>query len=132
MPVITMKDIADIAGVSIQTVSRALNDKPDIGNETRERIKSIAKDLNYRRNIRAASLRTKRSKTIGIIIPDFRDDAHAEILQGCNNVARRKGYQIIIHARSQKGVNVQEDIEAFHMLVAQQVDGLLLLPEIIL
>ena len=80
----TMKDIAKIAGVSINTVSRALNDKPEINEKTRRRIKRIARELNYTPNSIAASLASRKTKTIGLIIPDICDPFFAQqVRKGC-------------------------------------------------
>jgi len=126
---VTMKDIAKAAGVSVQTVSRAFNDRHDISSETKKRIHKIAKELNYLGNSIAISLRTNVTKTLGIIVPDISDPAYVEVLQGCSNAAREHGYQILIYVTSQRGANVDEDLVALRTLMSKRVDGLLLQPE---
>src|SRR6056297_2345992 len=71
---VTIKDIARIAGVSHSTVSRSLNDSPLISEVTKSRIKKIAEELNFGFNASARSLSTKKTGTIGIILPDFFDE----------------------------------------------------------
>ncbi len=126
---ITIKDIAREAGVSIQTVSRALNNKMEIDINTKKRILKIAGDLNYSPNILATSLRLKRSKTLGIIIPDNRDPFFAEILQGATKVAQKAGYQFLLTVLTEGGANINEDLEALNTLISKRVDGILIQPE---
>ena len=70
-PQITIKDIARELGVSPSTVSRALKDNPDISQETRDVIHKYAREHNYKPNVLALNLRTSRSNTIGVIIPQL-------------------------------------------------------------
>ena len=126
---ITIKDIAREAGVSIQTVSRALNNKMEIDSNTKNRIMKIANDLHYSPNILASSLRLKRSKTLGIIIPDNRDPFFAEILQGATKAAQKAGYQFLLTVLAEGGANINEDLEALNTLISKRVDGLLIQPE---
>lgn len=125
----TIKDIAREAGVSIQTVSRALNNKGEIDPNTKKRILEIAEKLNYSPNILASSLRLKKTKTIGIVIPDNSDPFYAEILQGASKKAQENGYQIILSVLSQRGTDVDEELLALRTLISKRVDGLLVQPE---
>ncbi|MCD6551515.1 LacI family DNA-binding transcriptional regulator, partial [Thermotoga sp.] len=75
---VTIRDIAERAGVSINTVSRALNDKPDISEETKKKILKIAKELGYVKNATASSLRSKRTNIVGVIIADSANPFYAE------------------------------------------------------
>mgnify|MGYP001020444660 CR=1 FL=1 len=93
---ITMKDIAKIAGVSVNTVSRALNDRPEINEETKQSIKKIAQELNYVPNTIAATLASKKSKSIGLVIPDICDPFFAMQARGVEDAARKHGYSVII------------------------------------
>lgn len=124
-----MKDIARAVGVSVVTVSRAFNNKPDIDAQTKERILNTAREMNYWPNILAKSLRDKKTKSIGVVIPDMSDPFYAEILQGCSNSARRHNYQIILTVLSQRGCDVDEELDALRTLIGKRVDGLLLQPE---
>ncbi len=126
---ITIKDIAREAGVSIQTVSRALNDKQEIHIDTKNKILKIARELNYSPNIVASSLRLKRTKTLGIIIPDNRDPFYAEILQGATKAAQSAGYQILLTVLTESGANIDEELQALNTLISKRVDGLLIQPE---
>jgi len=120
---ITMKDIAKIAGVSVNTVSRALNDRPEINEETKRQIKEIAKKLNYIPNTIAASLASRKSKTIGLIIPDLCDPFFAKQARGVEDTARQNGYSVII-------INTDEipdhEQEALNTLYGIRVAGVIL------
>ena len=93
---ITIKDIARIAKVSHTTVSRALNNQSRIRNDTKERILSIAKELNYRPNFVARSLVMRRSKTLGLVITTIANPFYTELAQGIEATSRRLGYNIIL------------------------------------
>ena len=124
-----MKDIAAKAGVSVVTVSRALNDRHDIESTTKKRILEIAKELDYMPNMLARNLRSKRTKAIGIVIPDMRDPVFAEILFACGRIANEYGYQLIESMLTQRGYDLEEERRAIQTLISKRVDGLLLQPE---
>jgi len=96
MQKITIKDIARMANVSHTTVSRALNNKSRIRNETKEKILSIAKELNYQPNFIARSLVMKRSRTLGLVITTVANPFYPELAQGIEGTARGLGYNIIL------------------------------------
>jgi LacI family transcriptional regulator len=78
---VTIKDISKAVGVSINTVSRALNDKPDINEKTKEKILEKAKELGYIKNSFGSILKTQRSKIIGVIIPDSSNPFFSEVFK---------------------------------------------------
>lgn len=122
---ITIKDIAKMAGVSINTVSRALNNKPDVSEETKKKILKIAKKLGYVRNFTASSLRQKQTKTVGVVIADSSNPFYAEVLKGIESAARKYGYQIILMNTDR--IYKREE-EAIRILLERRVDGLLISP----
>ncbi|HPN36691.1 MAG TPA: LacI family DNA-binding transcriptional regulator [bacterium] len=126
---ITIKDIARKAQVSPITVSRALNDKEDINPDTKNRIVKIANDLGYFPNMLAQSLKSKKSKTLGVILRDISDPFYAEILQGISLTAAREGYQIILSISSRSGVNLDLEYNTLKLVLQKQVDGVLIIPE---
>jgi len=93
---ISLKDLAQKLGVSISTVSRALKDSPEIGVQTRERIKQMAKELNYRPNPFAISLLKNQPRIIGIIVPDLVTHFYSSIINGISRIARENGYSVVI------------------------------------
>ncbi|MFP3467720.1 LacI family DNA-binding transcriptional regulator, partial [Leifsonia sp. SIMBA_070] len=88
----TISDVAQVAGVSYQTVSRVLNNAPDVNAATRERIQQIIKDLGYRRSRTATALSTNRSTAIGILADGSRRFGPVGTLLALERVARQKGY----------------------------------------
>jgi len=125
MKYITLKMVAERAGVSVNTVSRAINNKPDINEETKKRILKVAQELGYVRNDTAVALRTKKTGTIGVVIADNRNPFYAEVLNGMEVAAREKNYHIIL-ANTQR--DYQKEEEAINLLLAKRVDGLLITP----
>lgn len=119
----TMKDVAREAGVSINTVSRALNGKPDVNEDTKKRILEIADKLNYVPNFLAKGLVTKNTRTIGVIVSDNTDPFFATIVKGIEDFARSKGYNIILCNTDEK---YEREEEAVRLLREKQVDGLLI------
>jgi len=125
MKYITLKMVAEKAGVSVNTASRAINNRPEINLETKKRVLQIAKELGYIRNAAAVALRTKKTGTIGVVIADNRNPFYAEVLNGMEEAARGKNYHIIL-ANTQRDYKKEE--EAINLLLAKRVDGLLITP----
>src|ERR1044072_2776309 len=95
MPV-TLEDIARALNVSKMTVSRAINDHPEISRATRERILETARKMHYRPNQFARALTTSHSHLLGIVVPDLMHSYFAEICRGIEAHARPAGYQNLI------------------------------------
>jgi DNA-binding LacI/PurR family transcriptional regulator len=93
---VTIKDIARQAGVAHTTVSRALRGSPLISVEVSERIRRIANDMNYHPSAAARSLKTNRTRVLGVIISHIADPFFSEILQGIDDVAQAAGYSLFI------------------------------------
>jgi LacI family transcriptional regulator len=125
MKYITLKMVAEKAEVSVNTASRAINNRPDINLETKKRVLQIAKKLGYIRNAAAVALRTKKTGTIGVVIADNRNPFYAELLNGIEEASREKNYHIIL-ANTQRDYKKEE--EAINLLLAKRVDGLLITP----
>ncbi len=92
---ISLKDLAKRLGVSIATVSRALHGSPEIGKEMQNKVKALAKELNYRPNPFAQSLRSEAPKIIGVVVPNLVTHYYAAVLDGIETEARRAGYSVI-------------------------------------
>lgn len=92
---ITIKQIAKALNVSISTVSKALNDSYEISEETKKRIQEYATKHNYKPNLLALSLQNKKTKNIGVLVPNILNTFFARVLRGIENVATKKGYNII-------------------------------------
>jgi len=118
----TLADIARALGVSKMTVSRAINNHPEISPETRARILEAAHRMNYRPNQFARALTTNRSYLLGVIVPDLMHSYFAEICRGIETVAKPLGYQDLICSTDENAANEQAEIEA----LLPRTDGLIL------
>lgn len=118
----TIKDIARLARVSHTTVSRALNDRPRVSRKTRNRIRAIARKLNYQPNVAARSLKVKRTKTLGLVITTIINPFYPELAQAIEHTTREMGYNIILCS-----TNYDIDLERKHidMLRSRGVDGII-------
>lgn len=95
-PKLTLKQIARELDVSVSTVSKALRDSVEISEETRKKIKAFAKLYNYKPNNIALSLKNRKTRTIGIVLPEIVHDFFATVIGGIEEVANKKGYNVII------------------------------------
>lgn len=120
MKKITLKDIAAEFNVSISTISKALKDSDEISEATRLKIQEYAKRVNYRPNLNAQSLRSRHTKTIGIIIPDMLDYFLAQALKGIEKIALDKGYKVVICITNE---SYTKEVETIEMLSNGSVDG---------
>jgi LacI family transcriptional regulator len=120
MPV-TLEDIARALNVSKMTVSRAINNHPEISSETRARILATAQKMNYRPNQFARALMTKQSYLIGIVVPDLMHSYFAEICRGVEAHARPAGYQNLICSTDEEPRKEMDEIEA----LVSRTDGLI-------
>lgn len=122
---VTIKDIAKAAGVSINTVSRALNNKPDINQETKERVLRIAKELGYVRDATALSLRYGLTRVVGVIFEDSSNPFYSEVLKGIELEARKEGFNLIL-MNTERRYELEE--EAVKTMLSRRVDGLIIVP----
>ena len=91
-----MREIASAAGVSIITVSRALNNRPDVSKAFRERIIHVAEELDYVPNVHAGALASGNSKTLGLILADNANPYYARIIRGVEDTARKDDYAVFL------------------------------------
>lgn len=92
----SIKDVAREAGVSIATVSRVLNDIDVVNEDTKKKVLDAIKKLGYRPNIVARSLKTQRTKTVGILVPDISSGFYPKIVRGAEDVANIYDYNVIL------------------------------------
>lgn len=119
---ISLKDLANELGVSVSTVSRALNDSYEISPEMRERVKTLAEQWNYRPNPFALSLLKNTPRIIGIIVPDLVTHFYSSIISGINDVARENGYSVIITSSYEQ---YEQELHCVEDLVNMRVEGIL-------
>ncbi|MBO8161686.1 MAG: LacI family DNA-binding transcriptional regulator [Thermosipho sp. (in: Bacteria)] len=118
----TIKDIAKKAGVSISTVSYALNNSPKISQKTKEKIWKIANELNYQPNTFARSLKGKKRNLIGLVVHEIRGPYYQELVRGIQDVAVMYGYNLIIFCELEN-----KEAASVDLLNNKIVDGALLL-----
>lgn len=117
---ITIKQIAQALHVSISTVSKALNDSYEISDETKSKIQEYAKLHKYKPNTLALSLQNKKTKTIGIIIPNILTYYFARVLRGIEKVTTEKGYNIITCITNE---SYKKEVDTMEMLSNGTIDG---------
>lgn len=118
----SIKDVAREAGVSIATVSRVLNDIDVVNEDTKKKVLDAIKKLGYRPNIVARSLKTQRTKTIGILIPDISSQFYPEIVRGAEDVSNIYDYNIIL---GNSDFDVEKEKEYLRVLKEKMVDGVI-------
>lgn len=119
---ITLDDIAKKLNVSKVTVSKALRGHPDISKETTQRIKKIAKELGYTPNYMARNLSSKRSNTIGVVVPKIAHFFFSAVIESIYDTAFHNNYEIILTVSQENSVREAKHIES---LLAMRVDGLI-------
>jgi len=120
---VTIKDIARELKISTSTVSRALADRWDVNPETRKAVLELAEKWNYSPNPISLSLKQKRSKFVGIVIPEFINSFFPEVIIGIESVLQPKGYHILI---SQSNESYEKELSNLKAFVTQMVDGFII------
>lgn len=108
---IKIQDVAEAAGVSISTVSRVLNNKDDVAEETLERVQSVIRELGYVSSLAARGMRSHHTNVIGLIMPDVISPYCLEIIQGVNHVIARYDYDLLIYTNGNVAKNNTIDQE---------------------
>lgn len=121
----TLREVADRAGVHVSTVSRVLRQSEPVDgwSESALRVRDAAAELGYRPNLWAASLRTRRTTTLGAVMPRLTDGVVATVYQGVEQAARESGYSLLLSSPPDEP---GEQAAAIDLLAGRQVDGLLL------
>ena len=118
----TIHDIAKKLNIAASTVSRALNNNPIISEPTRKLIEKTAKEMGYRPNIMAANLRTKKTNTIGVVLPLINRHFFSSVISGVEEVAYNRGFAVTI---SQSNDNFEKEEKIAQTLFSNRVDGLI-------
>ena len=119
---VTIYDVAREAGVSMATVSRVVNHNPNVKPSTRQKVEDVIKRLKYRPNAVARGLASKKTTTVGVIIPDVTNLYFSSLAKGIDDIASMYNYNIIL--ASSDG-DTQKEIRVLHTVLAQQVDGVI-------
>ena len=118
----SLKDLAKELGVSIATVSRALRNSPEIGQEMQMKVKALAKRLNYRPNPFAQSLRKEAPRVIGVVVPDLVTHYYSAVLDGIENEAKKAGYSVICANTHE---NCEDEVMAIDNFINLHVEGII-------
>lgn len=121
---ITIYDVAREAGVSMATVSRVVNGNPNVKPTTRKKVLEVIRQLGYRPNAVARGLASKKTTTVGVIIPDISNAFYAELTRGIEDIATMYHYNIILSNSDRK---IEKELKLIETLLEKQVDGLLYL-----
>lgn len=120
---VTLKQIAKELDISISTVSKSLRDSHEISEETRQKVQAFAKLYNYKPNNIALSLKNKKTKTIGIIIPEIVHHFFATVISGIEQVANEKGYNVIVCLSDE---SFDKEVINLEMLASGSTDGFIM------
>lgn len=127
----TIKDVAKEAGVSIATVSHVINGTRYVSEETANKVKHAMKALEYVQNAAAFSLRTQRTKTVGLLIPILKNEGDCiffmQVALGVESVLKEKGYFTFL---SNANDDIEREMEAIKNFNSRQIDGLIMAPTI--
>ncbi|MGQ9794359.1 MAG: LacI family DNA-binding transcriptional regulator [Anaerolineae bacterium] len=121
---VTIEDVARAAGVSRQTVSRAINNKGEISPLTLERVMNAIHQLGYRPSWVARGLATHRTCTLGLVVPDITNPFFPEVARGVQDAARTRDYHVFLYNTDE---SAEREHQILYSLASQPVDGILLL-----
>ncbi|WP_163655729.1 catabolite control protein A [Listeria sp. PSOL-1] len=123
---VTIYDVAREASVSMATVSRVVNGNPNVKPITRKKVLDVIKQLGYRPNAVARGLASKRTTTVGVIIPDISNVFYAELARGIEDIATMYKYNIILSSSDE---NEDKELQVLNTLLGKQVDGIIYMGE---
>ena len=119
---ITIYDVAREANVSMATVSRVVNGNPNVKPSTRKKVAEVIERLDYRPNAVARGLASKKTTTVGVIIPNVTNVFFSSLARGIDDIASMYKYNIIL---ANSDDNPEKELQVFHTLLAKQVDGII-------
>jgi LacI family transcriptional regulator len=119
----TIRDVARAAGVSVATVSRVFNSSGPVHEETRARVREVARALRYAPNSAARSLITAKSNTLGVLLPDLYGEFFSEVIRGIDQTAQQQGYHVLVSSSHE----TLPRIEAAMRAMRGRVDGLIVM-----
>lgn len=119
---VTIKDVARLAGVSTTTVSHVINDTRHVSDELRTRVLAAMEELNYHPNVLARSLRRGETRTIGLVVPDNSNPFFAEVARIVEDVGFENGYSVIL---CNSDGSLEKEAAYISVLIAKQVDGVI-------
>lgn len=118
----TIADVAEAAGVSIMTVSRAVNGRPGVGEGTRDKVRAIAEGLGYRPDRRASALASRSSAALGIVFPDMANPFFAILAKAATDTARARGLNVFVMNTDESPTR---ELSAFASLHEERIEGII-------
>ena len=118
-------DVARLAGVSVASVSRVLNDTDAVADSTRLKVLKAVEHLDFRIDLRARALSRQKSETLGIVVADVSNPFTAQVLKAIDFVTRENGYSLLL---SDSGENVERERDNLEAMLAQRIEGIIYLP----
>jgi LacI family transcriptional regulator len=122
---VTIKDIAKAAGVSTATVSHVINGTRFVSEEIKKKVNEVLQEKNYHPNLLARSLRSQKSKTIGLLLPDISSFYFTGVAEGIEKVLRKNGYHMLL-SNSHDDIEIEK--EMINVFNSQLIDGLIMAP----
>jgi len=119
----TIKQVAKVAGVSTQTVSRVINKRPDVAPETRERVLAVIEELDYQPSALARSLIQRRSYTLGVVTAGLKYNGPSRVLNGITSQAEKMGYTLLLKELAR--FDTEDIYPILQTLLSRHVDGIL-------
>jgi LacI family transcriptional regulator len=123
MDLVNLKKLAEQLNLSVSTVSKAFRNSYDISPKTRDRVLALAKELNYQPNPYASGLRTQKSKTIAVILPEIANNFFTQVINGIEDVAQAKEYHVLIYLTHE---DHEKEVAFIQHLQSGRVDGVLI------
>ncbi|MUP37280.1 LacI family DNA-binding transcriptional regulator [Labilibaculum euxinus] len=120
---VTIKDIAEKLSISVSTVSRALKNNPEISLTTREAVQKLAKELKYQPNPLAVALKTQKSNTIGVVVPQIVSSFYATVVKGIEQIADEHNYQVFVSSSNERIEKEEKNVNGF---LNMRMDGIIL------
>ena len=120
----TIVDVAKAAGVSVATVSRVVNGNYPVKRETQEKVKAAISSLNYVPNVQARELNTRKSTTIGVVVPGLHNMFFAEVIDGIEEAVRQVGFSFLLNCAQN---DPKQESQAIKALVARNVSGIIVI-----
>src|SRR5258708_3044562 len=119
----TIREVADLAGVAVGTVSHVINGSVPVSDELRRKVQTAIRQLDYHPNHVARSLKTSKTRTLGIIVPDMTIPYFPQVIRGAEAAARQQNYSLIAVNSDDDGVR---QLDLLSLLRSQRVEGILL------
>src|SRR6266498_2171324 len=119
----TIKEVASVAGVSTQTVSRVINERPDVSPETRRRVQAVVKELSYQPSALARSLISQRTHTLGVVTAGLRHIGPSRTLSGITSAAEEAGYSVLL--KELPSYDTEDITPIFQAFLSRHVDGII-------